>query len=219
MTRNGKIARLPRTIRDELNRRLQDGQCGRHLLAWLNGLEEVKRLLEQEFEGRPINDQNLTEWRQGGHQDWLARQELLSQAREMAADAEEVKSACDGLLTDHLALLLTSRYAGLVSTWNGELDEEFRRKLRGLRWLCQDITELRRGDHFAERLRLDRERMAEAVKEDLDRVLEALAAEAKMWPEVRQAYQDAGALFKKYQSGEYTDANRSSGAQNQTDSN
>ena len=36
MTRNGKIARLPRAIRDELSRRLQDGEPGKHLVQWLN---------------------------------------------------------------------------------------------------------------------------------------------------------------------------------------
>jgi len=36
MSRNGKIARLPRWIREELNRRLQRGQQGDSLLAELN---------------------------------------------------------------------------------------------------------------------------------------------------------------------------------------
>ena len=35
MTRNGKIARLPREIRDELNRRLDDGGQGKDLVEWL----------------------------------------------------------------------------------------------------------------------------------------------------------------------------------------
>jgi len=36
MTRNGKIARLPRAIRDSLNQRLHDGETGRHLVRWLS---------------------------------------------------------------------------------------------------------------------------------------------------------------------------------------
>lgn len=44
MTRNGKIARLPREIREELNRRLDDGEQGVRLVEWLNGLPEVKRI-------------------------------------------------------------------------------------------------------------------------------------------------------------------------------
>ena len=37
--RNGKIARLPRQIRDELNERLERSEPGPQLLAWLNALK------------------------------------------------------------------------------------------------------------------------------------------------------------------------------------
>jgi hypothetical protein len=33
-SRNGKIARLPKKIRDQLNRRLQDGRLGPEILEW-----------------------------------------------------------------------------------------------------------------------------------------------------------------------------------------
>jgi hypothetical protein len=61
MTRNGKIARLTRPIRDELNRRLQDGEPGVRLVAWLNGLPETQKILQVDFGGRPISEQNLSE--------------------------------------------------------------------------------------------------------------------------------------------------------------
>jgi hypothetical protein len=38
MTRTGKIARLPRELRDELNRRLREGEPGIRLVEWLNSL-------------------------------------------------------------------------------------------------------------------------------------------------------------------------------------
>ena len=38
-TRNGKIARLPRDVREELNRRLDNNAPGGPLLAWLSGLD------------------------------------------------------------------------------------------------------------------------------------------------------------------------------------
>ncbi len=59
MTRTGKIARLPREIRDQLNQRLLDGQSGQKLLVWLNRLPEVKQVLAAEFDGTPINAPNL----------------------------------------------------------------------------------------------------------------------------------------------------------------
>ena len=39
-TRNGKIARLPLEIREQLNRRLDDGEQGQPDLDWLNALPE-----------------------------------------------------------------------------------------------------------------------------------------------------------------------------------
>ena len=38
MTRKSKIARLPRSIRDGLNCRLDNGQPGLRLVEWLNSL-------------------------------------------------------------------------------------------------------------------------------------------------------------------------------------
>src|SRR5262245_647500 len=103
MARNGKIARLPREIREDLNRRLQDGEPGGSLLERLNALLAVSAVLAREFGGSVISKQNLCEWRAGGFAEWQARQESVVQARELAADATELAAATDGRLTDHLA--------------------------------------------------------------------------------------------------------------------
>ena len=47
MARNGKIAHLARDIRNELNRCLDDGEPGTHVLEWLNALEDVQRILDE----------------------------------------------------------------------------------------------------------------------------------------------------------------------------
>jgi hypothetical protein len=201
MTRTGKIARLPRDLRNQLNRRIADGEPGIRLVEWLNGLPDTQRVLATDFNGREINEQNLSEWKSGGHQDWLARQETLACARELAADAGELGEAAEGSLADHLATVLSARYAALVSGWNGELDDEFKRKLRALRTLCQDIVELRRGDHFAERLRLDLERFAEANKDEEVRALKAVFDETDQWPDVRAAFKNAFALYRQRKTG------------------
>ena len=62
----------------------------------------MKAILDGQFGGRPINEQNLSEWKARGHREWLVRQEALAQARELAADAQELCDATDGKLTDHL---------------------------------------------------------------------------------------------------------------------
>ena len=182
MTRTGKIARLPRDLRDQLNRRLEDGQLGAQLVVWLNALPEAQAMLAREFAGRPISEQNLSEWKQGGYRDWLARQEVLAQVRELAADAEELAGAGDGVPAEHLATVLSARYAALLADWQGEDTDEFRRKLRSLGGLCQDIVELRRGNHSAARLKIEQERLAR----DRQQTEEEVPKHFKRWAEYPQ---------------------------------
>jgi hypothetical protein len=73
-TRTGKIARLPKATRDELGRRIENGELGKPIVDWLNGLPPVQELLEEQFGGRPVSEQNLSEWKQGGHPEWLHRE-------------------------------------------------------------------------------------------------------------------------------------------------
>jgi hypothetical protein len=184
MARNGKIARLPREIRDALNRRLHNGEPGGPLLAWLNGLPQVKQVLARDFGGCGISKQNLSEWRAGGFAEWQSRQDTLDQARELAADAKEIMAATDGKLTDHLATVLAVRYATLLQGWNGELTEKFRRELRTLHGMCQDFVELRRGDHSGARLKMEQERL----EREQEKTEEEVVTHFQRWltnPEVR----------------------------------
>ena len=114
--------------------------------------------------------------------DWLARQETLAQARELAADAKELTAATDGRLTDHLATVLAARYAAALAGWDGEVTDEFRRKLRTLRGLCQDIVELRRGDHSGARLNLEQERLEREREKTEEEVVEHF----KRWAKIRR---------------------------------
>ena len=69
-TRNGKVARLPETIRERINVMLEDGVRYRDII---NALTQP---------GSPtlpyaISEMNLSNWRRGGHQEWRRRQEHL----------------------------------------------------------------------------------------------------------------------------------------------
>ena len=66
--RNGKIARIPLEIREQLNARLADGEPGNRLVEWLNSSPDVMRVMAEQFEGRPITENNLSEWRAGGYE-------------------------------------------------------------------------------------------------------------------------------------------------------
>ena len=49
----GKIARLPESIREQLNQRLLDGVIGKEIVSWLNSLPEVNRVMTELFGGFP----------------------------------------------------------------------------------------------------------------------------------------------------------------------
>ena|SRR5437899_1555817 len=95
MTRTGKIARLPLGIRQELNRRLQDGKVGKKLVVWLNSLPQARAVLNKEFGGRPINKENLSAWKLGGYVDW-ERLEMVKGLSRSAMTVGRVNSGQTG---------------------------------------------------------------------------------------------------------------------------
>jgi hypothetical protein len=164
MNRNGKIARLPQPIREQINRRLQKGEAGKRIAEWLNMLSEVHGVMAAEFDGQPINQTNLASWKLGGYRVWEGQQEALEAVRQFGADAAELSQAAGGQLADHLALCLTARIAvALREPASGGDDPTG--QLQRLRQLCADLVALRKGDHNAQWLRLEREKLDLELKE------------------------------------------------------
>ncbi|MEK7676120.1 MAG: hypothetical protein AAB676_09845 [Verrucomicrobiota bacterium] len=158
MTRVGKIARLPLRIREELNCRLQDGEPGNGLVEWLNSLPEVQEVLAAEFGGRPVSEQNMSEWKQGGYREWERHAEscaLVSRLTEQAGDLDA--AAEDRAVSDRLSTLLAVE---LVSVAEGLLKEasEPRERWQRLREVLQELAQLRREDHRAAQTRIEQER-------------------------------------------------------------
>ena len=93
--RNGKIARLPRETRDMINRMLDDG------LPYPVIIDELGEA------GEGLNAQNLTNWKQGGYQDYLKVQALIEKIKAQTEtamdilrqtgdiDISKLKKACD----------------------------------------------------------------------------------------------------------------------------
>jgi hypothetical protein len=154
--RTGKIARLPVTLREQLNERLLDGEGGKSLVAWLNSLPEVQSVIAMQFGGVPIREQNLSEWRRGGYQTWKKDkegQQALTSFLEKIIGLKEL--ARDGL-TEPLALFLAARVAAEFTRLESLPDGE--KKARAWRELTACVVALRRGDIEVDRLRLQRER-------------------------------------------------------------
>ncbi len=164
LTRNGKIGRLPKAIQEQLNRRIENGEKGGPLVAWLNALPEVQAVVAAEFEGKGIREQNLSEWRKGGYTHWQRQQEALALARQLGAETGELQPAGSPPLTDQMAVWLTVRYLVAIQKLTersaaGELD------LKVLREFCHDVVALRRGDHSGARLKIEQERLAREREE------------------------------------------------------
>lgn len=176
MGRLGKIGRLPQVIRDEASRRLRKGDPQDQVADWLNSLPEVQALLANEFGGRPIRQQNLTNWKNGGYRHEELERRLLWEARRLASDGGELAAAAEGQLTDHLATVLAAHYAVELAQWNGQVDQQSGQQLRALHRWCQDIASLRRGDHGVLRLKLDEERRALKAQKKLPSASAAAAA-------------------------------------------
>jgi hypothetical protein len=85
MARTGKIARLPKTLRDAVNLALQDGAPARRIIQIIT---DAKKHGATNGDGTEIlipNEQNVTNWLEGGYKDWQAENERL---RDMQAKRE-----------------------------------------------------------------------------------------------------------------------------------
>jgi len=198
MTRKGKIARLPQTIREQINRRLENGEEGKQITEWLNTLPEVTALMAADFDGQPINEPNLSHWKLGGYRDWQEQQEALEAVRRFGADAAELSQATPAAplsqavpgaqLADQLALCLAARLAlALQKTRPGEDDPAA--QLDRWRQFNKDIALLRKGDHNAQWLRIESGKLDLGLK-----IFEHQAAiqNSKLEPKVRQPRPEGG---------------------------
>lgn len=183
--RTGKIARLPFAIREELNKRLKNGEPASRVLPWLNSLPEVQGVLEADFEGLVVNDQNLSDWRKGGYQDWLRQTDRhlmrLERTKELAQMSMQLAKANGGTLSEGAASILGGNILEVLEQLDdlradveeGDLTapagEDGKSRLHviaeALGELTGAVARLRRGDHDKEILRQNDEKLAHARAE------------------------------------------------------
>jgi hypothetical protein len=175
----GKIRRAPKAVREELNRRLVEGESGKAIVAWLNGAPEMQEMLAREFGGRPVSEQNLSEWKKGGHRAWLRQQTATEAVAEVADGAEDLQEA--ETMGDRFCAWLMARYALAARSVE---DDKGTVDLKLLRQICRDAVAMRRGDHEAARRRQKQEQL------DFKRDEKRKVTEKEMWdwakrPEIR----------------------------------
>jgi hypothetical protein len=79
--RNGKIAQMPREQRDALNRMLSNGAPYDSIIEHFHSL------------GTELNRQNISNWKAGGYEDWLAQQAWLADINHESESAADLASA------------------------------------------------------------------------------------------------------------------------------
>ncbi len=149
-TRKGKIARLPKSVRDALNLRLLDNQTAGVILPWVNELPETQAILKEHFAGEPISDQNLSAWRTGGFAEWMDRNEELERTRSKAQHALELVKAGGVHLTDGIAAIIA-----------GDLLEEMEQaEDEDKETVMKKFIALRASDHVRQGLALQEKKLS-----------------------------------------------------------
>ena len=89
---NGKVARLPKDLRDKINLMIQDGVT---YPAILQNLGEA---------GKGLNIMNLSRWKDTGYKDWLLEQTWLDQTRARQETGLALSTDFDATHLNHAAL-------------------------------------------------------------------------------------------------------------------
>ena len=96
MARTGKIARLPKVLRDQVNLALRDGATAARVIELITEAKAGGTLNGDASEIELPNDQNITNWRDGGFADWLKEQARLDDMRAKREFALEIVKQNEG---------------------------------------------------------------------------------------------------------------------------
>ena len=162
---------MPEEIRNQVNRRLADGEPAGRLLAWLNGLTTVQLVMASEFGGQRVNEMNLSRWRTGGHQDWRREQERRAVVRELSERLRpgEVKAdaaAFGAEMQENLATVLMADFA-VASDELMRNEAEPEERWRQIRGMLHTLHQQRRGRYLTERLKWQQARERQGQSPDV----------------------------------------------------
>lgn len=160
--RNGKVARLPKETRDVVNAMIRDGR------TYADIIRET---------GAQVNEQNLTNWKEGGHQDWLKEQERLEDMRAKREFALEVVKQNEGskLHEATLHLAASQLYEALTDFDLSALKALLAAKPENYANIVNALAKLSKGaldiEKYKEAVRERKEKIAGLLKPGRDRGL------------------------------------------------
>jgi hypothetical protein len=143
--------------RDELGRRIEDGEPGADIVQWLNGIPAVQEILQEQFGGRAITEKNLSDWRNSGHAEWLRQEQALEVAARLTERSDGLAETAGGKsLSDRFACVLAAELASLAMELL-EKETDLEKRWERLCQVHQQLSRLRHDDHRAEQMALKRE--------------------------------------------------------------
>jgi hypothetical protein len=160
--RHGKVAQLPRAIREHVNGMLDDGQTYSAVIAWLDA------------NGHPgLNHDNLAAWFEGGFQDWLQHQDHLSELEKLRELAIDVARENDGSKTQEAAIHIGAAliYQVLLKFNPAKLAERMDVKPEHFTTLMNAFTRLNRRTNELDMLKEYLRQEAERRQQELERKL------------------------------------------------
>ena len=166
MANIGKISRLPAELLNKVCIKLYNGETSASILPWLNSQPEAVKVISEQFEGIAITPQNLSEWKSGEYNRWLARREKIQNLKELSTWAS--KAAEQGVnLASGSAAIIAGKVLEIIDDLEISIDEPEK-----IEQLTRSITKLQQGElavaklrnehtklkHDKERLRIEREK-------------------------------------------------------------
>lgn len=169
--RTGKIARLPKEMRDVVNTMLRDGATS---VAIIKTLEKARLNGATAADGLPIeipNEQNVTNWHDGGYNDWLLEQQRLDDMRFKREMALEIVRQNEGSKIHEAALqLASSQLYEVISEFDlASLKELLQEKPEEFSNLVNSLAKLSKGAldiaKFKEHVAESKRRIEAVIKE------------------------------------------------------
>jgi hypothetical protein len=125
--------------------------------------------------------------------------ETKSLLQNMVAEANDLKRTAGGSVTDAVAGWLAPQY--LLAAREKLTATDGTGRFEVLRTFIQDWAKLRHGDHTAERLHIEREKLDELKKDDQRKALEICLEETRQWPDVEKLFRAAFVQLKERKKG------------------
>ena len=190
--RKGKVARLPIDLKIEVNKQLRDGITYGDIIQFLEGKGHTG-----------FNDENISAWYKGGHQDWLKNQERIEQLtarRDAALElVRDLKQGGEVHITEANELILASQINEALSDFDPAIIRELlAEKPEKFFQLAQAVTSQTNERTKREKLELDYKKYRDTVEEQKRKIQESLnVAKSKggLTKETLKQIEEAAALL------------------------